>query len=234
MLLQNIPCTLLLDCGLIESMYLLIYSGIVSLFSFILKNQSETYFVLVLILLALVAYLCWHIWLGKTTRENELAQQQQGVLAHMEERMLFSSRLEAQLLNYERQVDENRRMIKEVYCKNKEVEQIRDAKKEFERSYEQLKGSLSECEAKNCTLNEVLKKESCELEIKSKDLEEAYIRLKETQSMLERKQKNMARMQEDLKQHQKELARERDEKQSLEETVQNVSEELNRHKDELQ
>jgi hypothetical protein len=66
-------------------------------------------------------------------------------------------------------------------------------------SYEQLKDTLSECKAKNCTLNEEKRRQNYDLDIKSKDLEKALIKLKNVQSMLEKKQKNMATMGEDTK-----------------------------------
>jgi uncharacterized membrane protein len=65
------------------------YGGISSVSTFVLENQNGIYFVLVLILLALVLFLCCCIlWLGKTRRENELAQQQHAVSAFSEERRL--------------------------------------------------------------------------------------------------------------------------------------------------
>lgn len=209
------------------------YGGIASLSRLILNSRDATYFTLVLILLALVMCLCWCMWLGKTRRENDLAQHQQVILAHVEERMLLSSRLETQALKYERQVDKYREMIKEVCSKNKEVEQIRDAKRELDYHYEELNCSLSECEAKNHTLNEGIKKQRRELEIKSKELEETHNKLKETQSMLKMEQNVMERTREDLKQLQEEFTRELDEKRRLEEVVQNESEKLNSCKYEL-
>ncbi len=200
----------------VESMYplYLSYSSIVSLCSFILKNRSETYFVLVLILLALVTCLCWYIWLGKTRRENELAQQQQAVLVLMEERIPFSSNFEAKSLiqKYGQQVDKNRKLIKEIDHKSKEVEKISAAKRELDDSYEQLKDILSKCEAKRCTLNKELKQKCYELGRKNKNLEETSAKVEEMQNTLEKEQNNSVRMQEDLKYLQEELAREQDEK----------------------
>ena len=113
-------------CFSMESMHplYLSYSNIVSPIGFVLKNQTETYFVLVLILLALVTCLCWYIiWLGKIRRENELAQQPQALfLAHsVEKRMPFSLKFETQSLiqKYEQQVDKNRQLMKKLCCKTK-------------------------------------------------------------------------------------------------------------------
>jgi hypothetical protein len=68
---------------------------------------------------------------------------------------------------------------KTAHCKN-EIEQIRDAHiKKLKDTYEQLKDTLSEYKAKNCTLNEGPGiRQSYELEMKNKDLEKAHIKLK--------------------------------------------------------
>ena len=213
--------------------YYLSFEGIASISRFVLKNQNGTYLVLVVILLALVMCLCWFVlwFIGKTRRGNELPQQQHAASAHLKERRLYTSRFESRQLKDERKVLDE--MTTKLHCKNEEVEQIRDAHRKLKDSYGKLKDTLSECKVENCRLNERLNQKSYELEIKSKDLEKALIKVKNTQSILEKKQNSMAKMQKDLKQLQEELAKQQDEKWRLGETVQTTSEELHRSKHEL-